>query len=130
MSHTSEKRWRSNQYSGQSSTGVSELVTNICTEMLQVLTTAEAAYREMQELYSYAGGTVQLLADQLFFEDWSTRLADPQVPDVYETQANAAEVAKATDLFNAVTALYELHQAADNVAVTQEDRYAQLRRMS
>jgi hypothetical protein len=49
---------------------------------------------------------------------------------VYETQANAEELAKAQDLFDAITAVHELHQCANNQAVATEDRYAQLRRMS
>jgi len=36
----------------------------------------------------------------------------------------------ATDLINAVTAMHELYQAATNVVTTQEDRFAQLRRMT
>lgn len=47
-----------------------------------------------------------------------------------ETQANATELAMTQDAFNAVTAMHELYQAMTNVAVVQEDRLAQLRRMS
>ena len=67
----------------------------------------------------------------MFFEVWSTRESDPiGNPGVLDTEANAAEVSKATDLINAVTAMHELYDAANNVAVAQEDRFAQLRRMS
>jgi hypothetical protein len=128
--HTSEKRWRRNQNTVFGNSGVSEQARDLCQNMVATLTTSRAAFLELQELYIYVGSTVQLLADQLFFEDWSTRLVDPQVPDVYETEANAVELAKAQDLFDAITALNELHQCADNVAVPAEDRYAQLRRMS
>ena len=47
-----------------------------------------------------------------------------------ETQANTEEVAKVQDAFDAITALHELYQAASNVVVAQEDRLAQIRRMT
>lgn len=128
--HTSEKRWRSNQ--GQDSgAGVSEIVKTSCIMALDSLSQAEIMYQDMLELYQYAGGTAQLLADQLFYEDWSVRESDPiGNPGVLDTEANAAEVAKTTDLIAAATALHELYQAMTNVAVTQSDRAAALRRMS
>jgi hypothetical protein len=180
--------------------------------MLTVLTNSEAAFAEMSELYAYAGGTVQLLADQLFKEDWQARstpgvkanltvdvsggavtavvianagtgyldgtgftllltstagggdrtatlsydvvngsltnavveVAGSTYTDglnhtvqevqnagsISDTQANAEEVAKAQDLFDAITALREIHQCANNEVVATEDRYSQLRRMS
>lgn len=54
----------------------------------------------------------------------------PLAGGVAETTANADEVAKAQAAFDAITALHELYQAADNVAVAQEDRLAQIRRMT
>ena len=54
----------------------------------------------------------------------------PLAGGVSETVANADEVAKAQALFDAVTALHELYQAADNTAVATEDRLAQIRRMT
>ena len=129
--HTSEKRWRSNQNPVDTGArGVSDLAQELCVTMIQALDAAKTGFAELQEIYAFAGGTVQLLADQLFYEDWSTRLADPQVPDVFETQANAIEVAKTQDLFDAITALNEIYSAADNGVVAQEDRLAQLRRMT
>ena len=128
--HTSEKRWRRNQNSVFGNAGVSELAQELCKQMIKALDASQTAFFELSELYNYVGSTIQGLADQLFFEDWSTRLVDPQVPSVFETEANAEEVFKAQDLFNAITALNELHQCASSVAVAQEDRYAQLRRMS
>jgi hypothetical protein len=41
--------------------------------MVTALDDGKAAFNELQELYTFAGGTVQLLADQLFLEDWSVR---------------------------------------------------------
>lgn len=212
--YTGEKRW--NGVDG----GVSALASDICVNMIDSLTQAEAAYSELQELYTFAGGTVQLLADLLFKDDIAARttpgtnavitvdvaatvgspavasdgsLSNPlisvagtgyndgnfsvnitlsestpnagvlsytidggvvtavslltagrQYPTgtgqpvtsfplaggVSDTTANAEEVAKAQALFDAVTALHELYQAADNTAVVTEDRLAQLRRMT
>ena len=128
--HSSEKRWKSNQ-TNNSGTGVSVLVNNAAESVIIALTQAETMYQDLLELYAYAGNTAQLLADQLFFEEWSVRESDPiGNPGVLDTQANAAEVEKATDLINAVTAMHELYQAANNVVTTQEDRFAQLRRMT
>lgn len=54
----------------------------------------------------------------------------PTAGQVFDIQADADELQKATDLRNAITVMHELYQAADNVVVSQEDRFAQLRRMS
>lgn len=54
----------------------------------------------------------------------------PAAGQIPETQANAEEVAKATDLVAAATSLHEMYQAADNVAVAAEDRFTQLRRFT
>ena len=128
--HTSEKRWRSNQ-TPDSGTGVSILVRDSTETVITALSQAEIQYQDLLELYAFAGGTAQLLADQLFYENWSVRESDPiGNPGVTDTEANATEVSMATDLINAVTAMHELYEAANNVVVTQEDRFAQLRRMS
>ena len=210
--HTSEKRWRSGQNTTFGHLGVSEQAQAICQQMVAALDDSKTAFNELSEIYTYAGGTVQLLADQLFKEDWEARstqgtqavitvdvaggiVATPAVsvagtgytdgtgftlnlvltagggdgtaeltydvvsgavtnPSitiggttynngtdivvqetpaaglVYETQANAEELGKAQDLFDAITALNEIHGAASNLVTTQEDRFAQLRRMS
>lgn len=54
----------------------------------------------------------------------------PTAGQVPATQANATELAMTQDAFDAVTAMHDLYQALTNVAVPQEDRLAQLRRMS
>jgi len=74
--HTSEKRWRSNQ-NNDSGTGVSILVNQAAGVVIGGLTDAETMYQDLQELYVYVGSTSQLLADQLFYEDWITRESDP-----------------------------------------------------
>ena len=117
-----------NQDSG---VGVSTLISTSCETVLRGLEEAESLYQELLEIYQYAGGTAQLLADQLFYEDWSVRESDPiGNPGVLDTQANAVEVEKAQAAIDAVTALHELYQAANNVAVAQADRASELRRMS
>lgn len=128
--HTSEKRWRNNQ-TNDSGTGISLLVNSAAVTVIDGLINAETMYQDLLELYTYVGSTAQLLADQLFYEDWVVRESDPiGNPGVLDTQANPVEVAKATDLINAVTAMHELYEAGTNGVVTQEDRFAQLRRMS
>jgi len=210
--HTSEKRWRNNQNRVEGNAGVSDLASQICSDMVETLNRGKSAFNELQELYAYAGGTVQLLADQLFYEDWSSRSTQgtqavitvdvvtnavtnpivtvagtgytdgtgftlnlvltagggdgaaeltydvvsgavtnpsisiagdtynngtnitvqetPAAGQVFETEANAEELQKAQDLFDAITALNELHGAASNLVTAQEDRFSQLRRMS
>lgn len=127
--HTSEKRWYRNQ-NPNGNLGVADQVQESALAVRASLEHAESMYGEMQELFTYVGGTMQLLADQLFYERWSQRLVDEAVPGVFETQANATELAMAQDAFDAVTAMHELYQALTNAVVTQEDRLAQLRRMS
>jgi hypothetical protein len=71
--YTGEKRWRDGMNPEYSNGGVSEAAKEVCKEMLDALTNAEAAYAEMAELYQYAGGTIQGLADLLFTEDIAAR---------------------------------------------------------
>lgn len=125
MAHTSEKRWK--DLPGL--VGVSEQVTQVSASALQSLNAGEEAYQQLQEMYVFVGSTAQLLADQLFFEDWNARAAATVSPDVPETQASASEVAKTQDAIDAMTALHQLFQAATNTAITTSDRLADLRRM-
>jgi hypothetical protein len=128
--HTSEKRWRTGQ-TQDSGQGVSETVQGAAEQMTHALDLVNDVYTELLELYQYAGGTAQGLADQLFYEDWSVRESDPiGNPGVLDTQANALEVEKAQAAIDAMTAMYEIYQAANNVAVTQADRMPDIRRMS
>lgn len=125
MAHTGVKRWRDGMYTPPTGVaGIDEAVqnqiSNVARSARDALIQGEEAYQQLVELYTYAGSTVQGLADQLFKEDWETRS---------EMQANAAEVAIAQDAFDAMTALHELYQAATNQTVAAEDRLAQLRRM-
>lgn len=98
---------------------------------LQSLNSAEEIYQELFEVFTYVGATDQLLADQFFFEKWFEREADPVgSPGVFDTQANATEVALVTDLKSAIVALHELYQALNNIAISQSDRATELRRLS
>ena len=120
MAHTSEKRW------GDVSSQISAAVQNVRDHLLA----GEEDYQQLQELFAYVGATAQGLANQLFYDSWSVRLVDPVgQPGVFETEANAAELAKATDAIAAMLALHQLYQAATNVATTQSDRITDLRRM-
>lgn len=128
--HTSEKRWYRNQ-NPEGNESVAEQVQAISKNVLAALVDGEEAFDEMQELMTFAGGTSQLLANQLFLERWSGRESDPVgAPGVIDTEANATELGMVTDAVAAVTAIHELYQAMTNVVVAQEDRKAQLRRMS
>ena len=71
--YTGEKRWRNGMNSEAPDSGVSELAQDVCRQMITCLTNSEAAYAELQELYTFAGGTVQGLADLLFTEDIAAR---------------------------------------------------------
>ena len=54
----------------------------------------------------------------------------PAPNPVPDTEANAEEVAKAQDLIDVMTSVHELYQAADNVPVGAEDRFAKMRRFT
>ena len=118
--HTSEWRWDSDVVN-QGDAGVHRLVSGLSGSVKSGLITGEDAYQELLELHAFAGGTTQLLADQLFKEVIEARS---------ETVANAEEVAKTQDSIDAMLAIHEVYEALTNVAVSQSDRMAPLRRMS
>lgn len=122
--HTSEKRWDKNQFGD---VGVGEIVKNAALQMVFAMDMGEAAYEDLLELWDFAGGTDQLLADQLFREIWSVRETVPGTPD---TQANPQEMGQVADARATMLAIHELYEALTNVAVTQANRIATLRRMT
>ncbi len=126
--HTSEKRWDSNVF-GDSGIGV--LVRDASVSAVDKLTAAENLYQDLVELWDFAGGTDQGVADQLFFEIWSVRVSDPiGNPGVVDIQANSVEVDMVKDAKAAALAFHELYLALTNVAVTTKDRVTTLRRMT
>src|SRR5210317_1778275 len=118
--HTSEKRWQIANVNGKKLEGVSERAQIVLKDFIIKLLEAEEAYQQMQEIYTYSGGTITDLAGLLFKEDIEARL---------ESTANADEIAKATDIVAAMQAEHEIYQAANNIAITQEDRLSLIRRM-
>ena len=113
MAHSSEMRW----------VGAQASIADASRITLKALSDAEETYQDLNEVYQFAGGTDQLMADQLFRDIIESEARLPAV-------ATATEVAQVTDLKVAILALHQLWQAMTNVAVTQDDRAALLRRMS
>ena len=113
MAHSSEMRW----------IGAQAAIADAASTALSTLDDAEAVYQDLNEVYQYAGGTDQLVADQLYLDIITSEARSPAV-------ASPAEVAKVTDLKLAILALHQLWQAMTNVSVIQADRAALLRRMS
>jgi hypothetical protein len=120
--HTSEKRWDDTNVNGKNYTGISERASNEVRELIARLLQIEEAYQQMQEIYTYAGGTSELLAELLFKEDIAGR-------DSPDNVVSTEEIAKATDLVSAMTAAHQIYQASNNIVVTQSDRLTEMRRM-
>lgn len=137
--HTSEKRWRRNQ-TQTSGKGFSEEVTELTAMMLDVLYKAEKLGLDLEELKDYAGDTAQDIADQLFYEDWSVREADPLAnPGIFEERASEKEVNMVADAIAAVEAAKEIFDFASKkddaskMKVTKDknkSRIQKLRRMA
>lgn len=126
--HSSEKLWDGNNFGD---IGVGETVKNACIQVLSSLNLSEESYQDLLELWSFAGGSDQLVANQLFFDIWSVRVSDPVgAPGIVDTQANPQEVGKVADAKAAMLALHQLYEALTNVAVAQSDRVSVLRRMT
>lgn len=112
MAHTSEKRWAE----------VNSRVGNLALEMVNILNQAEEGFQQMQEAYNYAGGTATDLAYLLLKEIVDARPSPDNVP-------TTEEIAMVQDAIDAMTAMHQLWQAANNTAVTQADRMTDMRRM-
>ena len=111
MSHSSEKRWNE----------LAAKVANISATLVEQLGYAEEQYQQMQEVYTYAGGTATDLAALLFKEEIEVA-GSPFTP----TQE---QIDKAADAVAAMAAAHQLYEAANNIVVTQSDRMTVLRRM-
>ena len=113
MAHSSETTW--------GDAGLS--IAKASKAALAALGDAEDVYQELNEVYAYAGGTDQLMADLLFSDLIADEQRNPAV-------ASTEEVEKVMDLRAAIQALHQLYQAMNNVATTTADRAALLRRMA
>lgn len=110
--HTSEKRWAE----------VSSRTSNEVVHLISVLNNVEEQYQQMQEIYSFAGGTATTFAELLFKDDIAARSSPENV-------VSQDEIDMATDLIGAMTAAHQIYQAANNVTVAQSDRFTNMRRM-
>ena len=127
--HTSEKRWRRNQ-GPVPGAGFSEEITELSSMMLDVLYKAEKLGLDLEELKDYAGDSAQDIANQLFYEDWSIREADPLGnPGIFEEHANEKEVSMVADAIAAVEAAKEIFEFA-NKKEKNKSRISRMRRMA
>jgi hypothetical protein len=129
MSHTSEKRWESfRQADGSIEQGINDTVGNMSEKILKAILEGEELFQQLQEMWAFAGGTDQDVADQLFKNKWSVR--DTDGDGNMDTAANAEEVAMAIDAKNACLAMHQLYEALTNGTITADDRASKLRRMT
>lgn len=112
MAHTSTKRW----------TEVEERVSHYSKTAIEVLNDAEEAYQQFQEVYTYAGSTDEGLAELLFYGDEGKDSAG-------QTLVTPEQLALVVDAKNAMIAMHQIFEAANNGTVTQDDRLTKLRRM-
>ncbi len=126
--HTSEKRWDRNKFADE---GIGAIVRQSVSEVLSSLVRGEDIYQDLQELWLFAGGTDQDVANQLFFDIWSVRVSDPiGNPGVVDTEANSVEVDIVGDAKAAMLAIHELYEALTNQVTATKDRIATIRRMT
>jgi Ni,Fe-hydrogenase I large subunit len=121
MAHTSEKRWSGFiRQDGTPQEGVNDAVGRAAARVLDTIMVGEELFQQLTEMVAFAGGTDQLVADQLFKEVWEGR---------GDTQANTEEVAMVTDAKNAAIAMHQLYEAMTNGTIVADDRVSKLRRM-
>ncbi len=113
MAHSSQMRW----------VGAQAVIEDAARTTLSALNNAEEVYQELNEVYQFTGSTDQFMADQLFADIIASEARNP-------AEANTEEVARVADLKAAILSLHQLWQAMNNVATSQEDRTALLRRLS
>lgn len=106
--HSSEKRWDD----------ISSIVHNRSKTLLEIIMDGEEEYLDLLEVFQFAGGTNQLLADQLFTDINSGGTAD------------SVQVAMVGDLSSAMLSVHEMFLAVTNGTVATKDRAADFRRMS
>ena len=132
MSHTSEQRWRRNQ-GKDGGTGLNTQVADLSLAMIDVLYRAEKLSLELEELVDYTKvddkDSIQLIADQLFYEDWSARESDPiGNPGVLDEGANDIERQKVSDAVAAIEAARDIFEYA-RTSTKGKSKISTLRRM-
>lgn len=128
MAHTIEKRWSGfRKPDGSVEEGVNKKVGDMSLKVLEAILDGEELFQQLQEMWTFVGGTDQAMADQLFKEVWSVR--DTDGDGNMDTQANAQEVAMAVDAKNACLAMHQLYEAMTNGTIVADDRASKLRRM-
>ena len=132
MTHTSEKRWQRNQ-NANGGNGLNQEVSDLSGSLLDVLSRAEKISLELEELIDYTGGkknSIQAIADQLFYENWSSRESDPLGnPGALDTGANESERQKVSDAVAAINAAREIFEFANTAEKNNRSRLSTLRRM-
>ena len=108
MPHSSETTWATEQ----------AIASDLCQKLEELVYEVQEKYASMLEKYQFSGGTDTTFANLLFHGDGSLTLATTE------------DIAKVTDLRQAMTAADEFADFANNVAVTTANRIANWRRMS
>ena len=128
MAHTREKRWSSYRAAdGSIEKGVNDTVGEVSERVIKSLLEGEELFQQLTEMWTFAGGTDQAMADQLFKDSWINRDSDGD--GNMDTQANAEEVAMASDAKTAMVAIHNLYQALVGETIAADDRGSKLRRM-
>ena len=112
MSHTSAKRWQPSE----------QLIGDLALSMVNSLNDGEEAYQQFIEVYQYAGGTDQGMADLLFQEINGN-------PDPITGTATAEQVAKVADARGTMQGIHDLYLAAEGNDITPSNIFDALRRM-
>lgn len=113
MAHTAEKRWatRRSADGSQLIEGVNQQVGQRAQQVVSSIQAGEELFLQLIEMWTYAGGTAQGLADQLFQDEVAAR---------GDVMASPEEVAKATDLKDATVALHEMYLSMTTGVVTPD----------
>jgi hypothetical protein len=112
MSHTSTKRWIPAQHE----------IGTLASNMVKSLNEGEESYQRFIEVYQYAGGTDQGMAD-LLFQDENGK------PDPIAGTATAEQVAIIADARETMQGIHDLYVAANGNDITPSNIFDALRRM-
>ena len=117
MSHTSAKRWPF----------IEQEVSNISAELVGVLGRGEERFQQFEEIFAFAGGTDQSMADMLY-QDINAVAVEANAGDISGT-ATPDQVSTVTDSRAAMTSMHQLYDGANNNPMTTADRFTDFRRM-